>query len=920
MAAIKPVLVVQNIVGGIETTDTFVGVSKLHIGWKLGAPEDISYSVNGEELDKLTPGLPPPGTRIIGPSLDNGANLDTRMLSGGTMVDNSLPATISEQGSGLATLLTKKVIERLTAQQITLADVFNGHRGQVKPTSGGVITPKGIIPTFQGIGPTTQALWTAALAPYVSFSWVIANFTMASGTPFQRISLDIDVNRDTPLRGTQAVAERLGSYVDPQRAQFVVDSGDYGVLYAEDHSKKQARTLTLGHLGTSDVTTFQDMVDDSTPSPILEGSQFQPQTLQMLRSVRCKGGSTQHGVPMSGKLTDIVCINNRIDSTRSDATGDVQSGLPIVSIYGDRNHGGVFFAPGDGSLHNMSQAMGVTSLVYCASLGMLYAATDAGIYQYPSDITEPLPSVGGFSTHVWKRLGTMALTCSKVIVVNQRIYCLAADTGGSSIKHVLHYTGPGTGDTESHMTLYGLDGWEPVYSCDGLFDFAVTYSWVAGHDVTVLYALSSKAPGYVLMHYLDLSAEERRIPIPAIGDATPVGVGLDLITPFGNGNFGGADPSAVYGAFLRTDSGSAGLYYIAGGAFSMANASPGHKVGVDLVDTLGTPVQVNHVAQHIPGIMQWGYGTDPANQTASYVTSQRAINLLAATGRGCYVSPQLDQGPWVWMRTDGQSNLGDITIKRIASAAPRPWLFDQVRCPIYGIDDSHLYVSWNGGINWVDVFAQNLDAGPAFFHLHRKWAADHRYPNNTTQTINYPNKDSGPFKVVRSLDGIGNPCYAMLNPASQAPAEGDQAQEISQLATASMVPEIQGSILVLDAMARVLAYNEKPQTILQIKSKFSDTADALRFLRPTHQVKVNGTIQQYITGLNGNSPITIVQYDNLICYVLEHALDYDAGQDPETVYTDTRLGVLCLDDRSDPSKVDADLWNMVSRINLLYLS
>jgi hypothetical protein len=902
MAAIKPVLLVSDIVNGISNSNTFVGISKLHITWKLGAPEDISYTVSGDELDLLTPGLPPPGTRIIAPSLDGGLNADTRLLSTGTMVDNSLsPAMASEQGSGLALVLTKKVIERLSAQQVTIADVFNGKRGYVKPTSGGVVTFGGVLPTFQGIAPTTAALWSATLAPFVTFSWILPHFRIPSGIDFWGIALDIDVNRDTPLRATQAVAERLGSYVDPQRAQYVCDSGDYGVLYAET-AAKVARTVTLGHLGTSPVCTFQNMADDTTPQPILEGSQFQPQTMQMLRSVRCKGGSTQHGVPFSGKLTDIVCINNLL----TDATGDVQSGLPIISVYGDRNHGGVLYAPGDGSLHQWSQAMGVTSLCYSESLGMLYAATEAGVYQHASNIIDVTQ---------WARLGAMALSCSKVIVVNQRQYTLAT-VPGSSIKHVLHYVGDGTNDPAG-QTGYGFDGWESVYALDGLFDFSVASLTSGGQTTIVLYALSTTAPGFVIRHNIENPAnyspsDDFRMPIPGPGGSTtitPVGTGLDCMPTPGDPSV--ATDDVQLGTFLRTDSGSDGLYWIRSIANSMANVSPGHQHDINLVDTLNTPVQVNHVARHLAGILQWGF---PGKIT------QRAINLMAGTSRGAYLSPQLSDGPWTWMRTDGQSNLGDINIKRIASGTPRMWLSDQIRCPIYGIDDSHLYVSYNGGINWIDVFANTLDAGPAFFHLHRKWALDNRYPNNDTTTINYPDKDNGPYKVVRSLDGLGQPAYAMVNLASQAPAEGDEAQEISQLATASMVPEIQGSILVLDAMARVLAYNAAPQTILQVRSKFSDTADALRFLRPTHQASVNGTVTQYISGVNGNVPLTLVTHDHLICYVLEHSIDYSSEEDPFTVYTTTKLGTLCLDDRSDPSKVDADLWNMVSRLNLAYVT
>lgn len=910
MAQIAPVLLIDDIVNGVTNTQTYTGVAQFHISWKIGAPEDVSYSVGGEDFAKLTPGLPPAGTRVICPSLD-GLGRDTRMLSTGTMIDNSLnPTLLSETGQGLAVVLTKKVIERLTAQQITITDVFTGQRGTVKPQAGGVVTPDGRIPTFQGIEQTARALWTTAIGNYIQFVWRLDSFTMANGQPFSQLYLDIDVNRDTPLRATQAVTDRLGSYIDPQRAQFVCDSGDFGVFYAEASTDQQARSVTVGHLGTDPVTAFQDMVDDDTPSPILEGSQFQPQTAQMLRSVRAKGGTTQHGVPFNGKLTDIVCINNR----RNDATGDVQSGLPIVAIYGDRNHGGIFYAPGDNSLHAWSQAMGVNGLAYAESLSMLYAATDAGVYQHPSNIND---------TSLWQRLGAMALKVLKIVVVNQRLYALV-DPANGAIPHVLQYTGTGT-NAPAGQTGYGFDGWTSICAYDGLFDFGITFAY-QGASVTMLYGLSTKAAGYVLAHPVEGGSligfgADRRLPIPAltsIGGAgiTPVGTGLDVIAPYGNGSFDGGTPDGAYGVFVRTDSGSDGLYFISGAGTGMANVSPAHKSGVNLVDALATPVMVNHIAQHIPGILQWGFGTDPANHVTNYVTSNRTINLLAGTSRGVYVSPQLTGG-WVWLRTDGQSNLGDLNIKRVTSAPPRAWLFDQIRCPIYGIDDDHLYVSYNGGINWVDVFANTLDAGPGFFHLWRKnFGNDIRYPNNDVAIMPYPDPVNGPYQLTRELDGLGQISYALVNPSSNAPAEGDVAQEISNIATASLVPEIQGSILVIDAMARVLAYNAAPQTILQIRSKFSEDDDVLRFLRPTQMVTVNGTVQQYVGGLNDNAPMTLVTYTNLVCFVLSHDIDFDATQDAVTAYTTTRLGTLCLDDRSSPDVVDSELFNMASRIQL----
>jgi hypothetical protein len=208
----------------------------------------------------------------------------------------------------------------------------------------------------------------------------------------------------------------------------------------------------------------------------------------------------------------------------------------------------------------------------------------------------------------------------------------------------------------------------------------------------------------------------------------------------------------------------------------------------------------------------------------------------------------------------------------------------------------------------VDAFSAPLDAGPAYFALTQ--AATGLYPNNVSTSLTY-----GGYTVTRALNTLGEFVYAMVNPASAAPAGADRQAEITGISTPALVPEVPASQLLLDAMARFLAYTARPQLILDITSVFDDTADALRFLRPTHQVTVNGTISSLLIGVS-STPITFVTYSGLVCYVLEHRIDYDASVDATSCTTQTKLGVLCLDDRTDPLKVTADLWYAVSRQSL----
>jgi hypothetical protein len=126
-----------------------------------------------------------------------------------------------------------------------------------------------------------------------------------------------------------------------------------------------------------------------------------------------------------------------------------------------------------------------------------------------------------------------------------------------------------------------------------------------------------------------------------------------------------------------------------------------------------------------------------------------------------------------------------------------------------------------------------------------------------------------------------------------------------------MMADLVCSNILLEAMARFLAYTEQPQTIITVNSLFDDTGDALRSLRPTQQVGVDGSIASMILGVS-DTPIVFVTVDGAF-FVLEHSIDFDASADPYTCHTTTKLGALLLDDRSDPAKVVSELWYRISR-------
>jgi hypothetical protein len=685
------------------------------------------------------------------------------------------------------------------------------------------------------------------------------------------------------------VSERLGSYIDPQRAQFVIDSSDFGL------GGGVVATVTIGNLGAAPHLTFANLVDSSTVAPILDGSLFQPQTLQCCALTSFQGGTTNHGMPDAGTITDIVTVNHNI----TDATGNYRSGMPVVSIYGDRNNGGVYFLPGDGALHPMSQAMGVHGLWYDESAPIIYAATEAGIYQHSPDPADTTP---------WARLGGMALPCIKVISSYGRVYALATFPANGTV-HVLMYAGPGTGLPEPTKG-YGYDDWQSVYSTPGLADFGV-YTYVgADPSITTLYAISTNATGKIIQHILEVPSGTTGVPADSLIDlGGVVAVGLDCLVSYALAPNGKAQ-TAITSIFVRTDGGSSRMFRITGsggvitltGNFvSVPALGPASTTG--LADAYGNPVQVNQIYQHSPGIITWDGGI-AAN-----------VAILAATSAGIFANPNLN-GSGVWQPTDGQSNLGDFNVDRVASAPPRQWL-GQTLSQVWGVAGRSIYRSPNGTINWIDIMAKPLDGGPAFFAAYKKLHGS--YPDNTATTLPWPahGPNAGAYTVYRGLNGIGEFTYHMVNPTSVAPAGAHRFTELSQVASPSQVAEIASSGLVFDAMARFLAYTARAQLILEIHSRFTDPASPLRTLRPTHQAVVSGTVQGYNVGITApGSPISFVSYSGLVCYVLEHTIAYDSEVDPNACVTTTRLGVLCLDDRSSPDKVDQDLWSRISRMAL----
>lgn len=847
MAALQPILTVSDIPPGSTsppTVTTVPYVVSASIGWSLGAPEQISYRATGKETVHLTPGVAPSGTRIIGISLDNGATIDSRMLSGGAEVVYDEPPYVAESGAGLGAVLAGSRIGRASFQQVSLGDILTAAAGQIRTTSGATLLPTTRIPVSAGIGaaPIGQDGTTQATA--LAFTYVVD--PAVSGLP-----LDADANRDSRLRALETAVAHLGGSADPFRAHFVIDSG--------------AMTVTVGGKGTAPRCTFDGISAGNVPQMVLRSSRAQAATKDMLRSCSLTGGSTHHGMPDGGRITAIKTTNRN----RLVDTGDPVQGVPMVGIYTDKDHGGVYAWIGDDALHPVSQAFGVTDLWYDETTGIITAATDAGAYQ--AWATNPLDA----SSVTWNRLGKMALAVSKLCKSQGVLYALATFHDGST--HILRYPAV-AGATTGH----GYDGWSIATALTGIADFGVAEG--------VLYYISSKAGGAAVVHryVLGTPGSGTRLVVPNQG--TPgdtVAVGIDVVTL----NDNGAD---VTGLYVRTTAGGKGLYFI--NPFAAPALYPAFA---GLVEDNGQPVQVNRITAHC-GLAPGFVATQ--NLVAWDDGQQTHVEVWAATNRGVYASLQ-GVGFFAWRRTDGQSNLGDVDIQIVAANPPRR-ILGQLQTHVYAVTPQELYHSADGTLHFVPKLSQNLNAGPAFWAL---WLQQyHQYP--TTSDTDLP---VGSFVIRRQLDGLGHVEYIGVNPASTAPAWAHHDGEDAQISTAALAPEIPLSHLLINGMARILAYTAAPQEVIEVESAFDDTADVLRTLRPTQMVLLSAELSMCPLG-SDIDPIIFATWTNKPMYVLSHTITVDANE-AGIARTRTRLGTLLVDDRSDPMRAEIDISFALSR-------
>ena len=655
-------------------------------------------------------------------------------------------------------------------------------------------------------------------------------FTFVLDGSIQSQVLDVDIFEDNLLHATETICQHMGSFVDPQHTMIAIDSGP--------------QTVTIGKMGaTAGSITF-----GSDAIPVLRLTTAQAQTTDMCYSCTFTGGDTHHGLPATGKITDCLTQLN---------------GYPLVAVYSAIDVGGVYFWRGDGAFYPVSQAMGVNGLWYNSETSVLFAATDAGVYTADASGYTMLAN-----TTPWPRLGAMALKCHRVQVDGSAIYTLAEFTSGN--RHILQ-SSPGT------TAGLGYDDWVSVYSQSDIIDFAVMNNYI--------YAIVSNNQGTVIV-------------VDATGSTAPSLLQLPLNGTTGlYGNITGLDPisqdgSEINSVVLRTDQGSAAMFYIASG-------SPTSAIQCDtsaLVDDFGAAVMINSVR----GNGGLGY---------VYAGSGGGIQCfaIAATSLGVWFCPNQNASGG-WQRTDGQSSIGDF-VCNVAATGVDAGIGASGQSFCYAAGDSAWYVSYNGSVNWIDALSEPMDAGPYFYNYF--WEGSKRLPAATDTTIPV-SLGSGDFMLRRVQTGIGTYTYELYNPSSQAPAAQHRSAELSQISSSALMSPITASRQLVEGMARFLAFTARPQQIVEVQSVAFDSGSPLLNVRPCWAASVTGVPNDYIIG---SAPFVIGNYA-ITGYVLEHEINYDRDSDPNAATTRTRIGTILIDDRTDPLKVSSDIYFQLSRSQL----
>jgi hypothetical protein len=595
----------------------------------------------------------------------------------------------------------------------------------------------------------------------------------------------------------------------------------------------------------------------------------------------------------------------------STTKDDWRDGVPLIGINVNDATGGIFFTILDGLIRPIPGSPVAPCQSMAVDLGQvsphrssaLFMGTNHGIY-----LAEAVDLQSGGAQ--WSLLGDLNANVVRVNVeidpsdTTHRVVYALVKGSGERTDGVYRWT-HNTGDSNP---LAGT--WATVLQNTNVIDMIAT-------DYQQFWAVLSK-PQNVLGRYAVSSGRgdlEQHYTLPGAGQIEHI---QEVVT-VAHGTGGGAVPAQDTVWVLCTGAPSPAYYLVntgdnfASSTFYDANQDNSLKGPND------SPLQVNRVV----GL---GISFDGTVAQAFAGTDQGVYYTTAGLGN---LSPW--NGNLAWKSANDQGGLANYNIKGIAAPESQNILGTTTNRIFCTTEDDLLY-SNSSGRWWQTIKGRDrTDMGPYLsgltlaiadangvgtgntlpYNRVRTWgtttasgddmtaspigAADTTHVHVSAGSLAGhqfvpPPADAEPlpqgYYLERYLDQHLDYQYRLVNQAC--PFPGLQMAQLPELQSNASVDAYTASKAVVTVAKRWLPQHASPQTVLTVESSFSTTGAALRTVRPTHLVTVDGTVQIADVSSAGQAVTTrIWEADGAPMYVLSHTIRKGPGM---TAVTTTELG------------------------------
>lgn len=888
-----------------------------HITYEIDQPGQLEYEMGlgntGADAMQRTLG-PIPDKVEVAVSLNGGHDYWSRKMV--QKVTRTLSAdggpSLTESGDDMFTGYATSGIDHATFANVTFRDALYGAPGTIVAHRGpnnedlGLLVPGSTIPFQKGI------FWTAPgdeaeglYGPPDSITTYVPVLPDLVGD----LIVSCDIWGDYIMNGLTTITQDLGGQFiqddtafPGSRGHWVADSSDgtitntSSVMWGSNLNMTGiTRGLAVGFVGDPDnpFMTFSsrelahgDSYNLAAEAVIADGMTTESSTDDIYAECEFTGGSSNHNLADGHNITGIKLINTGRPSPQAPATGDAawDSNLPIVSIFVDALHGGVYYLGPDEIFHPMSPAFGVNCLEWYKNTSLLICGTQAGVLT--KDMT-----LRNYQQQGWVTLPGLTQPIAEIH---------ACRTSDDDLTPVIWARCTGTGAAVNGLFRYpAFTGDVLVNSGYGAFSrpiqssTVVTFCAVTGRDI--FYVDKADLQTVVKKTFNDVDPTQppatTLIPVPLTGG------NITSITYL---------PETGY-IYIATQSGSCMFYYMDPTVLIMyPAAAPGN-----LVDSSGAnPVQVNSVV---------GY-----NGSINDVV----VAVMAATDHGLYVTNSVLGG--IWRRCNGQSGMDDVNLLYCAPGTRQQFIGRDINV-VVAATKTEMYLSRTGTIYWKPIISSDLALLPFFGALHAEithggwpdndvgsWGSivdDYTLPSpGSLITIPTTSQRLLPFGWYwsRRLDEHSDWTGRLVNSGSASPFKAIMFGQLTQLQGNSYVPYLVASEGLAQVHYRWLTENSLAQTIVTMESDAMFDDSPLLYLRPTMAVAVNmkGIIARY-DDAHDIYTSTYVDYENEVFFVLSHELQQMGG---DILKTTTKCGKLLLEQRSTPDQIAADMMYSIKNI------